>query len=426
MRVVARLRESGHAAYLAGGCVRDELLGAVPKDYDVATDARPERIAEIFRPRTSAVGAAFGVVLVKERGCVTEVATFRADGPYSDKRRPDHVEFATPLADAQRRDFTINAMFLDPLAADDAARVIDFVGGRADIASRTLRAVGNADQRLAEDHLRALRAVRFAARYGLSIEASTASAIAAHARELSGVSRERIGDEIRRMLAHPERGRAASLMGELGLTGPATAGVLTARGVPTLTALPQDASAMLALAAWVCDALVDERSASLPADASRVTAGLRRALLLSNEESAALRGILDCAHELVGPGPGSGVASRKRAHARGHAPEAIVLLGALDGASARGTCGANGTAARVRAERERLTSDGIGIAPVPLLDGDALVAAGYAPGPGFARLLAAVYDAQLEGGVRTPDAAITLADELAPRHGVARRARPTP
>jgi len=210
--IVRALRDKGFTAYLAGGCVRDELLGLEPIDFDVATDARPDAVQALFR-RTAAVGASFGVVLVKERGVTVEVASFRSDGPYTDKRRPDHVEFSDAEHDAQRRDFTINALFLDPFHGGPALRagrasygsesrttttgaesrttesgsesratesgsesrttsesgVLDFVGGLTDLRAGVVRAVGDPEKRLAEDHLRALRAVRFAARYGFEI-----------------------------------------------------------------------------------------------------------------------------------------------------------------------------------------------------------------------------------------------------------------
>ena len=155
--VVRRLREKGHVAYFAGGCVRDLLLGLEPKDWDVATDAPPARVRELFS-KTDAVGAAFGVILVRHGKSVVEVATFRSEGSYLDGRRPSEVYFTTAEEDAKRRDFTINGLFLDPMEGD---RVIDFVGGQEDLKARRLRAIGDADARFAEDHLRLLRAVRF-------------------------------------------------------------------------------------------------------------------------------------------------------------------------------------------------------------------------------------------------------------------------
>src|SRR5690606_33461140 len=154
--IVRRLRDAGHVAYFAGGCVRDELLGLTPKDYDVATDAPPAIVRKLFH-NTQAVGAAFGVVLVRIGTSQIEVATFRTDGKYEDGRRPESVQFTTAEEDAKRRDFTINGMFLDPLTG----QVIDYVGGQTDLTAKVLRAIGKPDERFAEDHLRMLRAVRF-------------------------------------------------------------------------------------------------------------------------------------------------------------------------------------------------------------------------------------------------------------------------
>ncbi|MBM4111447.1 MAG: CCA tRNA nucleotidyltransferase, partial [Phycisphaerae bacterium] len=155
--IAVRLREAGHVAYFAGGCVRDQLLGLEPVDFDVATSARPDEIAALFKG-AKGVGESFGVMLVRLGGVVVEVATFRADGPYSDSRRPDSVRFATPEEDAHRRDFTVNGLFMDPQSGE----VIDFVGGRADVAARVLRAIGSPHERIREDRLRMLRAARFA------------------------------------------------------------------------------------------------------------------------------------------------------------------------------------------------------------------------------------------------------------------------
>src|SRR6184192_2632636 len=167
-KVVARLREDGHIAYFAGGCVRDMVRGLAPKDYDIATDARPEVVQKIF-PRTYAVGAHFGVIVVLENGFQFEVATFRSDGAYLDGRHPVEVHFATAKEDAARRDFTINGMFFDP----EKDEVIDFVGGRADLEARLIRAIGDPAQRFAEDRLRMLRAIRFATVLGFDIDSAT-------------------------------------------------------------------------------------------------------------------------------------------------------------------------------------------------------------------------------------------------------------
>src|SRR6184192_3023117 len=181
-KVVARLREDGHIAYFAGGCVRDMVRGLAPKDYDIATDARPEVVQRIF-PRTYAVGAHFGVIIVLENDFQFEVATFRSDEAYIDGRHPSAVHFSSPEEDAKRRDFTINGMFYDPVAEE----VIDFVGGRADIAAKLVRAIGDAAQRFAEDRLRMLRAVRFATVLGYKIDSQTWEALVANAPSITQI-----------------------------------------------------------------------------------------------------------------------------------------------------------------------------------------------------------------------------------------------
>src|SRR5579884_754814 len=232
VEVVARLREAGHEALWAGGCVRDELLGLEPHDFDVATAARPEQVQALFR-RTVAVGASFGVVEVigpRVGGAhlKVQVATFRSDGPYSDERRPDSVVFSSPREDAERRDFTINGMFLDPLTG----QVIDHVGGKADLEARVLRAIGDPAQRFREDRLRLLRAVRFATRFGLTIEPATAAAIKAMADAVAVVSAERVADELRKLLVHPRRADGMRLFLELGLAKPLLPELLPMRGLP--------------------------------------------------------------------------------------------------------------------------------------------------------------------------------------------------
>ena len=216
--IVRALKGAGHEAVLAGGCVRDRLLGIVPKDYDVATSATPEQVKAVF-PGSKGVGEAFAVVLVRHEEVVTEVATFRKDGPYADGRRPDYVELdgATMEEDAARRDFTINGLFEDP-DGEEASKVIDFHDGVADLKKhRCVRAIGDPAARIAEDRLRMLRAVRFAARFGFHIEAATKQAIVKHAPELGAVSRERVGGEVVMMLGHQARAQAAGMLQELGL-----------------------------------------------------------------------------------------------------------------------------------------------------------------------------------------------------------------
>src|SRR5829696_9146494 len=197
--IVGRLRREGFRALWAGGCVRDLLLGQDPADYDVATDATPEQVMAIFGHRTVPVGVSFGVVRVRHpRGGEVEVATFRSDGAYVNGRYPESVVFSSPEQDAARRDFTINGMFYDPFAE----QVIDYVGGRADLEARILRAIGDPWARFREDKLRLLRAVRFAARFRLTIDPATRAALRAMAGQIVVVAAERIAQELRRMLVH--------------------------------------------------------------------------------------------------------------------------------------------------------------------------------------------------------------------------------
>lgn len=210
--VIRRLRREGHVAYMAGGCVRDRLLRKRPKDYDVATAARPEDVQRLF-PKTLAVGARFGVIVVLHGQTRVEVATFRSDDTYHDGRHPTAVRFTTAEADARRRDFTINAMFYDPLAR----KTIDHVGGLKDLQRGLVRAVGDPAKRFSEDHLRMLRAVRFTARLGFRLSPTTARAIRAHAPRLKRISGERVRDELAVMLTHPSRADAVRLADSLGL-----------------------------------------------------------------------------------------------------------------------------------------------------------------------------------------------------------------
>lgn len=393
--VVRRLRDQGHIAYLAGGCVRDELLGEEPKDFDVATDARPDAIRGLFR-RTAEVGAAFGVMLVREFGPTIEVATFRADGVYSDKRRPDSVEFSDAERDAKRRDFTINALFIDPLETGDD-RVIDFVDGRRDLITKTLRAVGDPERRLAEDHLRALRAVRFAARYGLTIESNTADAIRQHAAELEGVSRERIGGEVRRMLQHPTRARACELLHELHLAQAVFGEVASYDDAP-VSGLGDHASHVAALIALFI------ARGHLPTASSGDRISLaRRSLLLSNEEREALRAGLATLRRLIVDWKELGEADRKRIASGSGYADAIAVLASIE----------SEWASEVVAEVARLDDRFGGLAPEAFLSGEDLITIGLTPGPVFSSILHSVYSAQLEGRVCDPGSARSLALDLA-------------
>ncbi len=402
--IVRVLRGAGHVAYLAGGCVRDEILGRPPKDYDVATDATPERIGALFK-RTREVGKAFGVMHVLLHGVTVEVATFRKEHGYSDGRRPDAVTFTGAEEDAHRRDFTINALFIDPLAAASdvhgvrvGGAVIDFVGGLADMRRRVVRAVGDAEARLAEDNLRALRAVRFSARLGFALDDGTAEAIRKHAGELAGVSRERIGDEVRLMLRDASRQQAVGLIEALGLDAPVL--MEAARGggaLHILGSLGGEAEVAMALAAWT----IDRAAPALPG--KEAVTRLRRALCLSNDESDALRDRLLGVRRVLRDWGTLGVAGQKRIAAAEWFSDALRLVRGIDLAAGEA----------VRARVEVLAQTPGGVAPTPLVAGDDLVAAGIEPGKGFGGWLEAVYDAQLEGRISSREEALAMAVRLA-------------
>jgi poly(A) polymerase len=214
LALTRRLKERGHQALFAGGCVRDRLLGHEPKDYDIATSALPSEVVEIF-PGANEVGAHFGVVIAKHGGHHIEIATFRTDGSYRDGRRPENVTFSNPVEDANRRDFTINGLFEVP----DTGEVIDHVGGLADLKARVIRAIGEPRARFEEDALRLLRAVRFAARMGFSIEPHTDAALREYAPLLDRISPERIRDEFSRILTCPRRRTGVEHLVDTGLSG---------------------------------------------------------------------------------------------------------------------------------------------------------------------------------------------------------------
>ena len=211
-KVISKLQQSGYLAYFAGGCVRDLLRDQVPTDYDIATNALPEQVTSLFS-KTRSVGAHFGVIIVISGEFAFEVATFRNDGSYGDGRRPESVEFTSPEEDVLRRDFTINGIFYDPIEGS----TIDYVNGQDDIESGTVRAIGNPESRFREDHLRLLRAVRFAARFDYQIEENTWAAICSHAEEIKNISEERIRDELSKILTDPNRVRGFDLLVESGL-----------------------------------------------------------------------------------------------------------------------------------------------------------------------------------------------------------------
>ena len=210
--IVQRLQDAGHTALFAGGCVRDRLMSVEPHDYDIATSARPEQVQKLF-PRTVAVGAHFGVIVVLWDGFEFQVATFRNDGQYIDGRHPETVSFASPEEDAARRDFTVNGLFYDPIAE----RLIDYVGGQRDLAAKLLRAIGNPYDRFREDRLRMMRAARFATTLGFDLDPQTWRAVCENAPHIHEVSAERIREELMKILLSPRRVRGFDLLDESGL-----------------------------------------------------------------------------------------------------------------------------------------------------------------------------------------------------------------
>jgi poly(A) polymerase len=397
VEVARGLLDAGHETYFAGGCVRDRLLGSEPDDFDIATSATPEEVRRVY-PRAHGVGESFGVMLVRAGGHVFEVATFRSDGDYADGRRPTDVRFTTAAEDAERRDFTINGLFQEPLTG----RIVDFVGGQEDIARGVIRAIGDPHARFGEDHLRLLRGVRFAARYGFALDLATSTAMREHAEKLDLIARERIGGELRRMLIAPSRAAAVRLLETHGLDRPILHEPLRTDGgdLDRLVSLPPsgtspggglapEATAELpvhaALAAWA----LDRHNGHPPAG---LIERWREALLLSNREEADFAATLALREAAKGWASLSG-AQRKRWAARADAWWAELLL-RID---------APATAAAIAAWRKVTPVESI--APEPVLSGDHLIAAGFAPGPSFRGWLEAAYDEQLEGRVRSlPDA----------------------
>ncbi|MDP7071058.1 MAG: CCA tRNA nucleotidyltransferase [Phycisphaerales bacterium] len=390
--IARTLQSRGFVAWFAGGCVRDELLGLQPKDYDVATDATPDQVTELF-PNAHPVGAAFGVMLVRRHGVTVEVATFREEGGYSDRRRPDSIRFSSAEQDARRRDFTINGLFRDPVTG----ALHDYVGGREDLRAGVLRAIGDPNERLDEDHLRMLRAVRFVAALDVELESETSDAIVRHAASLRGVSQERIGDELRKILRSPGRVRGIRLLGRLGLAS----AIFGERPLPDdflrLDAVGRAGGDLPSLlAAWA----LDWSGGTIDADAAG--RDFRGRLLLSNSETDGMTRCLR-ACEAFARWDDLGVAGRKRLAASPWSGVVLTMLGAVD-LKAAGS---------IRSDIDSLAVTGL--APERILDGEALLADGMPEGPAFGRVLEAVYDAQLEGTILDLPAALRLARTLSGR-----------
>ncbi len=450
LHVVESLRARGFQAYFAGGCVRDLLLGIAPKDYDVATSATPEKVLMGF-DRTFSVGMHFGVVIVctanKNEGCEvqTEVATFRSDGQYSDGRRPDEVSYSdTAEEDVLRRDFTVNGMLLDPvdLTSDTLQRkVLDFVGGRADLDAKLLRAIGDPQRRFAEDKLRMLRAVRFAARFDFAIEEQTMRAMQRQASTIVQVSNERVRDELTKMLTEGHARRAFELLDESGLLHHALPEVAAMKGVEqppewhpegdvwlhTLLLLQKLEPGVKPTLAW--SALLHDVGkpptfrAPDPADAkprirfnghAEVGATIARHILnrlrFSNSDTDQIVSLV-ANHMRFGDVKNMKQSTLKRFFRLQDFPEHLALH-YLDVTASHNLLGMYDYA-RSHYEAAPVEEH----KPALLLTGRDLIDAGLKPGPRFKQLLADIEDAQLEGTICTRDEAINLLRELLSRSG---------
>jgi putative nucleotidyltransferase with HDIG domain len=425
--VIAKLRSAGHQAYLVGGCVRDLLLGIRPKDFDISTDARPDRIMDLF-PNSGRVGAHFGVVLVRDVFAQVEVATFRSDQDYTDGRRPNAVHFENgPQADVLRRDFTINGLMMDP----DSACVLDYVEGQADLERRVVRAIGDPETRFGEDHLRLLRAIRFAARLGFEIEPGTFEAMRTQHSLILKVSAERIRDELVRILTEGGARRGFELLDATGLLADLLPEVAAMKGVAqppefhpegdvwthTLMLLEQldHPTGTLAMGALLHDVgkpptfrVADRiRFDGHAEEGVRLAHGILCRLRFSREE-------MDQVEALVGHHmrfmdvPRMKESTLKRflrlpdfnEHLELHRLDVLSSNKRLD------------TYEIVSAKLQEFSQDHL--KPPPLLTGADLIAAGYKPGPRFSEILAAVEDGQLEGRLQTAGEAMAFVREAFP------------
>jgi len=433
--IVQTLRQKGFSAYLAGGCVRDMLLGGAPKDYDVATSATPAQVMQVF-PETYAVGAQFGVVLVPEtqpseisagdgraatRNTV-EVATYRSDHGYSDGRRPDEVRYSSdPREDVSRRDFTINGMMLDPLSGE----VLDYVGGRDDLKAGIIRTIGDPGQRFGEDKLRLLRAVRFAARFEYAIEPLTMTAIQEMASGIAAVSRERVRDELTRMLTDGHPRRAFLLLDETRLLPEVLPEIAAMKGVEqppeyhpegdvfvhTLLALenlPQPCPPELAWGTLLHDVgkpATFRRAPDRIRFDGHVDVGVKIAgeiclrLRFSNDDSDQIIALVEN-HMRFGDVMRMKESTLKRFFRLPKFDQHLALH--------RADClaGFRQLASYEFVQQKLQELPPQQIAPPPLATGDDLIRAGYKPGPRFREILDAVEDAQLEGRISSPEAAL--------------------
>jgi poly(A) polymerase len=426
-RICGVLREHGHRALFAGGCVRDMQLGIPPKDYDVATDALPGRVAELF-PKTVAVGAAYGVMLVVLPEGPFEVATFRGDGPYLDGRHPSQVEFLGEREDALRRDFTVNAMFFDPVSE----KVVDYVGGQDDLKARVIRAVGDPETRFAEDHLRLLRAVRFTARLDFDMDEATFAAVGRLAPAIRTVSAERVRDELIKMLTEGGARRAFELMDATGLLEQILPEVSRMKGVEqppefhpegdvfvhTLMLLEhlKGTSPTLAFGALLHDVGKPEtitfedriRFNNHDKVGAETAREICRRLRMSNEETERIEWLVG-QHMRLAYAPDMRSSKLKR-FVREEGFRELLELGRID------CLASHGDLSTINWIEEYLAGHPPEeYRPAPLVTGRDLIAMGYCPGPVFKTILTAVEDAQLDGLVTSPEEARALVETRFPQ-----------
>jgi tRNA nucleotidyltransferase/poly(A) polymerase len=422
-KIVGRLRAAGHEALFAGGCVRDALMGKVPHDFDIATSARPEQVQALF-PRTVAVGAQFGVILVVEDGREFQVATFRSDGAYLDGRHPQSVTFTTAEGDARRRDFTINGLFYDPVEE----RVLDFVGGQNDLETRTLRAIGNPVDRFAEDKLRLLRAIRLTSTLDFEIEPVTWEAICTSAPAIRQVSAERIRDELVKIFISPRRLRGFDLLEAAGLMDEVLPEIRSLKGCPQppdfhpegdvfvhtrlMVSLLREVVSMPLVfgvlfhdlgkpATMERDSTGRIRFSGHESVSARMTEEIMRRLRFSNEEIDATVEMVQN-HMVFKDVQNMRVARLKRFMARPTFDDELEL----HRVDCLGSHGWLDNHEFLKRRREEFANEPL--IPPPLITGHDLIALGWKPGPKFKVVLDAIQTRQLEGTLRTREEAIAL------------------
>ncbi len=392
--IVKTLKEKGFEAYFVGGCVRDMVMEIEPADYDIATSARPEEVVDLF-PRTEPIGAKFGVVLVIQHGLPFEVATFRSDEAYVDGRRPTGVVFTNYKEDVLRRDFTINGMLYDPV--ED--RVIDEVGGRADIDARIVRAIGDPHQRFDEDKLRILRAIRFGARLGYTIEEETWNAVRAMAPEIHQVSPERIREELVRILIEGQAARGIRMLDESGLLRELLPEINWSENLNRVLELigrsPKPDFAMSVLL-----------HGNTYQDADAIVSRLR----FSNAERAHIVSLVENQDAFFRIRRRS-VSEQKRFFRLHRFDDHLELL------RIRSEAGGKSLADYGFAQRQFESWSEDDIRPKPLISGEDLITLGFAPGPSFKKILTVVEDEQLQGRLADREAALQFVRERFAREG---------